>query len=362
MYLLDTSSLKLVEFQGSKIPPYAILSHRWEAEEVSFQALLDGSGRSLWGWPKIECCCDLAASQGFNYVWIDTCCIDKRSSQEVSEAINSMFRWYKNSEVCYVYLEGDLATSTWFTRGWTLQELIAPRKLVFYISHENTWLELSPRGEFFDVIAEATGIEPEDFKIYHLRSIARLMSWAAKRETTKPEEMAYSLLGLFDVNMPLLYGEGAMKAFLRLQNEILRVSDDESIFAWSSAAPRSGLLALSPAAFADAGQVTRQFMYSRCPYLMTNKGLNIKFDGRDARYLPTGVPRRDRDSTGTPELHTVSRTAGPQARAVQIFPRQILQARATREPRCVEHQGVPGGEGGPCRCFCSAVRGRSGLR
>ena len=151
MRLLHTSTLELHEFYGEVIPKYAILSHTWGEGEVSFQELqkakLDESSmlNESKGYRKIKDCCKLAASDGWQYIWIDTCCIDKTSSAELSEAINSMYRWYGEAQICYAYLadvdsagQNDPLTmrrferSRWFTRGWTLQELLAPDFLVFY--------------------------------------------------------------------------------------------------------------------------------------------------------------------------------------------------------------------------------------
>ena len=312
MRLLDTSTLKLHEFQGKDIPVYAILSHRWETEEVSYCALLDGSGKCLRGWSKIERCCAIARSNGLKYVWIDTCCIDKSSSAELSEAINSMFDWYKNSKICYAYLsdvsskDNDrdavkraFAASKWFTRGWTLQELLAPTEVVFF-DHE--WVRIGTSGNRFKLITmfndnalfkdsssyedsllkeilAVTGIERLGFLLPMLVSVAKRMSWAARRETTRHEDMAYCLMGLFEVNMPLLYGEGG-KAFTRLQLQILQQSDDESIFAWTpkQGLIATGLLASSPAEFADSFDVSIMEYVSRTPYAMTNKGLHISLE------------------------------------------------------------------------------------
>src|SRR3989440_11036635 len=144
MRLLNTETLEILEFFGTSTPKYAILSHRWEEGEISFQGVRDHRNLNADGWSKVNCCCAFARRNGHSYVWIDTCCIDKTSSAELNEAINSMFRWYENALVCYAYLS-DVPASTeasftfiksrWFTRGWTLEELIAPRKLVFFASN-----------------------------------------------------------------------------------------------------------------------------------------------------------------------------------------------------------------------------------
>ncbi|KAH8893429.1 HET-domain-containing protein [Thozetella sp. PMI_491] len=252
MRLLHSTTKELKDFVEGSTPPFAILSHTWGADEVSLQELKalttfqdDASShplRSTEGYRKIDGCCALARSNGLEWVWIDTCCIDKTSSSELSEAINSIFRWYKESSVCYVYLsdvalpeqvqlpESSFRRSRWFTRGWTLQELVAPKVVNFYGS---SWEFIETRSSLRDLLHEITGIPAAVFisKSLHDVSIAQRMSWAAKRQTTKVEDWAYSLLGLCDVTMPLLYGEGE-KAFQRLQEEIIKQSNDQSIFAW----------------------------------------------------------------------------------------------------------------------------------
>ncbi|KAM7185619.1 Heterokaryon incompatibility protein (HET) domain containing protein [Rhypophila sp. PSN 637] len=251
MRLLHTDTLELCTFFGTYIPRYAILSHTWEDEEVTFEDMKPaGNASGLKGYAKIREAAKLARTEYIDYIWIDTCCIDKSSSAELSEAINSMFTWYQKAWVCYAYLSDvkrcpdpgpsksrldTVRRSRWFTRGWTLQELIAPLRLVFYDCH---WDRINDRYELASVIEETTGIR-QQVVTGHLRlstvSAAEKMSWAAKRETTRAEDIAYCLLGLFDINMPLLYGEGPIKAFTRLQQEFLRGSDDESIFACTEA-------------------------------------------------------------------------------------------------------------------------------
>lgn len=262
MRLLDTSTIELHEFHGRDIPRYAILSHTWGKEEVSFQDLpsfrLKGPSKSH----KIVRCCELAASHQYQYVWIDTCCINKTSSAELSEAINLMYRWYRNSSICYAYLEDvsfesfdlmrDFESSRWFRRGWTLQELLAPPDVIFY---DRRWTQIGDRSQLLDQISMITGIQQCYMNDHWNASMAARMSWAFRRGTTRLEDLAYCLMGIFDVNMPLLYGEGE-KAFIRLQHEIVKNYDDESIFAWKDPTLRqSGMFATSPAAFADSGTI-----------------------------------------------------------------------------------------------------------
>jgi hypothetical protein len=191
-------------------------------------------------WNKIYGCCQEAKSLGFLYVWIDTCCINKNSSSELSEAINSMFSWYRNATMCIAYL-GDVSFETdgledslWFTRGWTLQELIAPDDVWFY---SREWQFLGLRSTLASRITSITSISEtilchkSQGRINDFTVAARL-SWAARRVCTRAEDRSYSLLGLFGVNIPTIYGEGEQAAFFRLQSEIFKAIPDRSIFAW----------------------------------------------------------------------------------------------------------------------------------
>jgi hypothetical protein len=289
MRLINTTTLKLEEFIDKDVPPYVILSHTWAKEEASFQEMqnCDEIVKKKEGYSKIKRCCEVARSDGFNYAWIDTCCIDKTSSSELSEAINSMYRWYSTADVCYAYLSdvpstrdpnapgSDFSRSRWFTRGWTLQELIAPSVVIFFGSD---WKEIGSKSGLRKAIIDTTGI-PLDIILggtTEEASIAQRMSWAAKRETTRPEDLAYCLMGLFHVHMPMIYGEGGEHAFLRLQEEILKISYDESVFAWTSS--RSlGLLASSPAAFSQSGHIIAS---RRRPdgksFTFSSRGINIE--------------------------------------------------------------------------------------
>jgi hypothetical protein len=248
MRLLNTSTLVVEEFLQRQLPEYVILSHTWGKEEVTLQDVQSGVASSKDGYAKLTGCCKKAAEDGFKYCWIDTCCIDKTSSAELSEAINSMYKWYRNARICYVYLADyndslgkspyqDFTRSRWFTRGWTLQELIAPIMVEFY---DSGWVEIGTRLSLQQQLMEITGIskavlQGEDPSRH---TVAVRMSWAARRQTSREEDTAYCLLGIFGVNMPLLYGEGT-RAFRRLQEEIMRTDEDYTLFAWS---PDPGLL------------------------------------------------------------------------------------------------------------------------
>ncbi|KAF9872760.1 hypothetical protein CkaCkLH20_09623 [Colletotrichum karsti] len=287
----DKSCLELVDFMPDQIPPYAILSHTWGSDEVVYADIRNNSAASKSSFDKIRFSCIRTIADGLDYLWIDSCCIDKSSSAELSEAINSMFDWYKGSEVCYAYMSGvssdaDTATADdqfggcrWFTRGWTLQELLAPANVIFF---SEDGVNIGEKSSLCRPLSLITGIDEDILngtKSLQAASVAKRMSWAAYRNTTRPEDMAYCLMGLFDVNMPMLYGEGN-KAFLRLQEEIMKQSDDHSIFAWvdpSAPADESyGLLATSPRQFAHANNImSYQGWALRPPYSMTNRGLRI---------------------------------------------------------------------------------------
>ncbi|CAH0045943.1 unnamed protein product [Clonostachys solani] len=283
-------------------PPYAILSHTWAQPrdgspgEVSYQDYVTGRKASpSRNWAKIDKAIQVAVEDGLEYIWIDSCCIDKTSSAELSEAINSMFQWYAAATVCYAHLEGydkeakgKLASCKWFYRGWTLQELIAPARVEFY---DKDWKNLGSRQSLSDAIADITSVDREILladsvettsRLLYQTPIAKRFSWASKRATTRPEDLAYCLLGIFQVNMPLLYGEGR-RAFIRLQKEIMKDSDDLTIFAWQappgykeSMSEFRGILASSADEFSLPAEVMPTHAAGFNPiFEATNKGLKI---------------------------------------------------------------------------------------
>ena len=326
MRLINSDSRALEEFMGggSQVPKYAILSHTWEEDEVSFQDYIYPDKEVMLrkrGFGKIEKTCQMARKAGL-YVWIDTCCIDKSSSAELTEALNSMFQWYRDAVICYTWL-ADLPGSVWnspeesfscfkdcrwFTRGWTLQELIAPRVLEFY---DGDWNLRGTKVDLDVVVSKITKIDTELLRnAEHLYDIpiAQRMSWAAARHTTRVEDMAYCLLGIFDVNMPMLYGEGS-KAFIRLQEEIIRQNNDLSLFAWRTAATdqlHHGILAGSPSEFSNSGSITLINGTNTNPdFVMTNKGLRISIEvhpTQDGTYLMTLNCSEPDDSGGSKQI------------------------------------------------------------
>jgi hypothetical protein len=239
----ENGELSLTDDLIDDIPSYAILSHTWgkDDEEVNFKDMTEDHGKTKIGYKKLQFCIEQAARDGLNYVWIDTCCINRANSTELGEAINSMYRWYRDAAKCYVYLsdvsvkkpkaskqsdepswEPDFRASRWFTRGWTLQELLAPVSVEFFSQEgENlgnkTTLELSIHRITKIAISALRNAPLSNF------SVEARMTWAESRQTKRPEDKAYSLLGLFDLHMPLIYGEGIESALRRLQEEIDKI-------------------------------------------------------------------------------------------------------------------------------------------
>ncbi|KAK0645789.1 heterokaryon incompatibility protein-domain-containing protein [Cercophora newfieldiana] len=337
MRLIEVNTLELHEFMGSQLQDvdYAILSHTWGEEEVTFQEMqnLNRAVRKKKGFSKIFQAAQQAKDDGLNWVWVDTCCIDKTSSAELSEAINSMYMWYQRSRICYAYLadvsshppvevdDTKFRRSRWFTRGWTLQELVAPRQLTFY---SKDWtrigeklLDLPPASVVPDLVwgtkgrqtlCEASGIPYAvlfDGRPREQYSVAQRMSWASQRVCTRIEDTAYCMLGLFDVNMPLLYGEET-KAFTRLQEEIIKANDDHSIYAWTVPQPVLNnnrgkwpgkntdwtphpVLAPSPLYFADCEDVHATGREFGEPSSLTKHGLRIELCLKRYNALPQAV-------------------------------------------------------------------------
>lgn len=248
------------------------------------------------GYDKLVCFCDKAKEYGCEYVWSDTCCINKESSSELEEAIRSMYRWYRDAFVCIVYLAKsssvkDFAREPWFTRGWTLQELLAPERLRMY---GKDWNPVCPKLEevgggdefpfpndklsefMLNSISKATHIAVVNIRNFHSRSphimVSTKMKWASKRKTTRIEDVAYSLLGIFDIMMPIAYGEGD-RAFHRLLETIAQRSGDPSFFAWSGPSSRYSMaLPASPASY----QAIVHSPYCEHDYIIQKRGILLK--------------------------------------------------------------------------------------
>ena len=313
MWLLSTDRAELHYFSGPEAVPegYAILSHVWGSQEQTFQELQrlraefveTGAIPRDHTLPKIKESCILAERHGYKWIWNDTCCIDKTSSAELSEAINSMFRYYARAEICYAYLRdvpgGDglhnadsaFRNSRWYTRGWTLQELIAPALLVFL---SDDWQILGTKGDLAPLVEEITRIPAAVLRLETALddvSVAKRMSWAAERQTTRLEDEAYCLMGTFGVNMPTLYGEGR-RAFRRLQEEVMKLTTDTSLFVWGTSTTPQGLQ--SAVGYCDIERAhadADSFLFAPAPSAFKDSS-NISYDPpRTVEFIRVCSPR-----------------------------------------------------------------------
>ena len=291
MRLINNRTYEVREFSESIKSCYAILSHTWVAGEEVEYADLPLESTTKPGKRKIIAFCSKALSEGLDWAWIDTCCINKVHSTELMEAINSMYHWYQEASVCFAYL-GDLSPGRsiptgcrWFGRGWTLRELIAPRRVD---SFDQKWNFVGTKSKLLSKLRSITkicrnvlaGAPPSSC------SVAQRMSWAANRKTDRIEDRAYSLFGLFDITIPMQYGDRD-RAFILLQEQIISKLDDETIFAWGPfhiERPRSpcGLLAKSPDDFENCQDIvcSRPFAHDSEGFSITNRGLRIQLYAR----------------------------------------------------------------------------------
>lgn len=318
MWLINTKTEKIEFVPNPELHQYAILSHTWRREgeptlqdynrvmstpanviealatDNAIEALVTVSTRRIdVRFAKVRATCRLARARNIPYAWVDNVCIDKTSSAELTEAINSMFRWYKNAAVCFAYLADlpvgpkkdlhkTLSHCHWFTRGWTLQELVASKTVEFY---DEAWNLRGDKHELCELVSAITRIDEDvlrDSSLLRNIPVARRMSWASRRQCTRIEDVAYSLLGLFDIHMPLIYGEGE-KAFIRLQEAIAHDNTDLSLFAWTSLDNSynrqnyHGLFARSPVDFTNCDKLLR-ILSPVTPteeYAITNKGIRL---------------------------------------------------------------------------------------
>ena len=239
----ETGEFSLTEdLPEGRLPPYAILSHRWlaDTEEPTFEDLVRGTGKEKLGYKKLQFCGERARQDGLAHFWVDTCCINKANKAELARAVKCMFRWYQNASVCYVYLwdvsswptdtddnfgpwwcEEEWRNSEWFTRTWTLQELLAPRSIEFFTREAR---KLGDKYSLENALHETTGIPRSALQgtsIFTF-SVQERLSWTTTRKCSLEEDKAYSLLGIFDIDIAPLYGSGTGQAFTRLMEEIDR--------------------------------------------------------------------------------------------------------------------------------------------
>ena len=345
MRLINAETYRLEEFFGRPAPPYAILSHTWGDDEVFLSDMDDpATAQKKDGFAKIEYCCRQAGKDGLDWAWVDTCCIDKSSSAELSETINSMFRYYSGAMVCYAYLSDidavqlsgcDSAAALakrlekearWFRRGWTLQEFIAPYSLTFFATD---WTPLVSKADWRESLrhqrlrlqpldqGNASGDDDGDGE--ELTSVAGIplavllkaeplsqipvatrMRWARRRQTTRAEDIAYCLLGILGVNMPLLYGEGG-RAFFRLQEEVLRKTEDYSVLAWSGLTNKlyCAFIANHPGSFSDLNGKTTRFrswldlVHRIAPPVFSSRGLTATLPMRRVSSTPRNSRKRE---------------------------------------------------------------------
>ncbi|KAF8433704.1 hypothetical protein L210DRAFT_545886 [Boletus edulis BED1] len=278
---------------------YATFSHRWlERGEPSFRDILMSFQPA--GYSKLVNFCEKAAEYDCCLAWSDTCCINKDSSTELEEAIRSMFKWYRDAHMCIAYLAeatsiDDLGNDVWFTRGWTLQELLAPRAMKFY---GKDWVPLTSSINdkqdvcMLDALSRATGIPHRDLRSFRpgTRDVHQKMMWASNRTTTRVEDIAYSLIGIFDVSLTIAYGEGH-RAFYRLMETIVNRCGEWEIMAWAGRpSADSAALPESPRCYRALGEartetqsglsgnngLTRRAWRGDGNFIMTKQGLQLK--------------------------------------------------------------------------------------
>jgi len=229
---------------------YAMLSHRWERKEP---LLHDIEGMVIYdlepvnGTPKLQSFCKVARDAGIRWAWSDTCCIDKSNNVELQESVNTMFVWYRHSALTIIYLSdvspssksGTLARSAWNGRSWTVQEFLAPKVVRFYQKDWSLYLDdRTPNHKdsitIMQELAHATGIDPQALVAFHpgMRGAREKLQWASTRATTRQEDTAYSLFGIFGVHLPVIYGEKKHNALGRLLEAIVARSGDITALDW----------------------------------------------------------------------------------------------------------------------------------
>ena len=376
MWLLDTNTAQLHFFTSPEAVGggYAILSHCWDSSgEQTFQeiqsiarrcAMLRLSPRRFVA-KKIRRFCELAEENGYRWAWCDTCCIDKTSSADLSEAINSMFRYYSLAQVCYAYLAdvsrgctlddatGEFYYSRWHARGWTLQELVAPRVVVFLAAD---WSTLATKTEIATVLQDISGV-PMSVLTFEQdmadMGVARRLSWAGSRSTTRPEDEAYCLMGFFGINMPVLYGEGT-RAFYRLQEEIMKTSMDPTLFIWGTYLPFEKATLLS-SAVDEPPRFLDTTIGNVAPYLFAARSANMSiqcdFDGPIRAYTVSPALCTHSTHHGLTQIYGIECTAfesGPRVtrtgdrRHTRIYHNALRhpRARSCHRPSCRLQRGL----------------------
>ncbi|KIK24007.1 hypothetical protein PISMIDRAFT_99380, partial [Pisolithus microcarpus 441] len=241
---------ELIRAHISRHFQYVTLSHRWGEGEPSLHDIEDHTIYDMsieGGFGKVQAFCRVALELDYLWAWSDTCCIDKHSSAEVQETIGSMFTWYRQSALTVVYLSdipdvGSLGSSEWFRRGWTLQELLAPRTVLFYTQDWSLHKNLAVSNHKADAVVleeleSVTGIECRFFNSFSpgLDDARLRLQWASQRTTTRPKDITYSLFGIFNLHLPIMYGESAENALGRLLAEVVSHSGDISVLDWVGA-------------------------------------------------------------------------------------------------------------------------------
>jgi len=276
------------------------------------------------GWGKLKHFCATAREHSLSFTWADTCCIDKTSSTELDESIRSMFRWYKNSSICIVHLvntsvEADLAEDEWFTRGWTLLELLAPPCIRFYNRY---WAPLSTSANdktssssLLQTVSDITSISLEDLIHFHPSSAKRIdrrMTWAANRRVTRDEDASYSLMVIFDVSIPIVYGEGHSRAFCRLVQAIMMAGGHVSVFNWPGVCahrPVSSAFPASPRSYQNHPEfldMYRQPIHTAPEVAFTNRGLRLSVVLVPARITFTDSESDCSSTTLVPNLQNLT--------------------------------------------------------
>ncbi|KAG1892775.1 heterokaryon incompatibility protein-domain-containing protein [Suillus subluteus] len=278
-------------YKASRLVKYAILSHRWlDSGEPTYEEMKAGSLAAGPGYEKLKNFCRAARQYNVEFAWSDTCCINKSSSTELDESIRSMFRWYRNSEICVVHLAKsttikDILLDEWTERGWTLQELLAPFYIKFFnkywtpMTNDSNDKRKEATTEILQTLEKATGVPHHE--IYWQfnpgpSKVDERMAWAARRKTTRVEDVAYSLMGIFDVSLQIAYGEGGDRAFCRLIEAIMQAGDP-SVLNWKGAAAKhhtSDAIPRSPRSFLDRREL-KLASGGRLEMTMTGLGLRM---------------------------------------------------------------------------------------